>query len=120
MGTTLWLGDRDALRVTATVLDVHRVARGDRYGYRGRRVMRAGHLVIVSGGTAHGIGLTAPTGELSLRSRAASVARGGLDAAGLARSPYLVGGQQATVRRATPHAGLDAAAARLRRAAGRG
>ena len=95
VGTSLWLGDRGALRVSATVLDVHPVARGAHYGYRGRRVRRAGHLVIVSGGTAHGIGLTAPTGELSLRSRAASVARGGLDAAGLARSPYLVGGQPA-------------------------
>ncbi len=95
VGTALWLGDRGALRVTATVLDVHRVERGDRFGYRGRRAPRAGHLVIVSGGTAHGIGLTAPTGELSLRSRAASVARGGLDAAGLARSPYLVAGRQA-------------------------
>ncbi|MEZ5093583.1 alanine racemase [Nocardioides sp.] len=95
VGTALWLGDRDALRATATVLDVHRVTRGERYGYRGRRAPRAGHLLVVSGGTAHGIGLVAPTGDLSLRARAASVARGGLDAAGLARSPFLVAGRQA-------------------------
>ena len=32
IGTALWLGDRDALRVRATVLDVHPVERGDVYG----------------------------------------------------------------------------------------
>ena len=49
---------------------------------------------MVSGGTSHGIGLEAPTGDASLRSRAASIARGGLDAAGFVRSPYTVGGKQ--------------------------
>lgn len=96
VGTRLWLGDRDALRVSATVLDVHRVGRGDAFGYRGRRAPRAGHLLVVSGGTAHGIGLAAPTGDLSLRSRASALARGGLDAAGFARSPYLLGGRPVT------------------------
>jgi len=93
IGTELWLGDPDALRVRATVLDTHPVARGERYGYRGRRAPRAGTLVIVSGGTGQGIGLESPTGELSLRSRAATIARGGLDAAGLVRSPYLIDGK---------------------------
>ena len=36
IGTDLWLGDRGALSVTATVLDVHEVERGDTFGYRGR------------------------------------------------------------------------------------
>lgn len=94
VGTRLWLGVRDALRVTATVLDVHALERGDAYGYRSRTAPRAGHLLVVSGGTAHGIGLEAPTGDTSLRSRAATVARGGLDAAGFVRSPYSVGGRQ--------------------------
>jgi alanine racemase len=94
IGTALWLGDRGALAVTSTVLDVHPVARGERFGYRGRAVPSAGHLLIVSGGTAHGIGLEAPTGDRSLRSRAASVARGGLDAAGFVRSPFTVDGKQ--------------------------
>ncbi|MFT3873652.1 MAG: alanine racemase [Nocardioides sp.] len=93
IGTTLWLGDREALRPTATVLDVHPVERGDTFGYRQRMLPRAGHLVVVSGGTAHGIGLIAPTGEQSLRARAAAVARGGLDAAGFARSPFLIDGK---------------------------
>ncbi len=94
IGTGLWLGDRDALRVTATVLDVHELDRGDPYGYRGRTAQRSGHLLVVSGGTAHGIGLEAPTGQATLRARAATLARGGLDAAGVARSPYTVDGKQ--------------------------
>jgi hypothetical protein len=94
IGTGLWLGDRKALRVTATVLDVHPVERGDVFGYRGRSAPKSGHLLVVSGGTAHGIGLESPMGESSLRSRAATLARGGLDAAGFVRSPYTVDGKQ--------------------------
>ena len=94
VGTDLWLGDRRSLRVTATVLDVHPVGRGDAFGYRGRAAPRSGHLLIVSGGTAHGIGLESPMGESSLRSRAATLARGGLDALGFVRSPYTVDGKQ--------------------------
>jgi hypothetical protein len=94
VGTDLWLGDRSALRVTAAVLDRHRVERGDVFGYRGRQAPVAGTILVVSGGTAHGIGLEAPTGQPGVRARAASLARGGLDAVGLARSPYTVGGKQ--------------------------
>jgi alanine racemase len=94
IGTSLWLGDRGALSVRATVLDAHSVERGDTYGYRGRSAPRAGTILVVSGGTSHGIGLEAPTGDATLRSKAASIARGGLDAAGFVRSPYTVGGKQ--------------------------
>ncbi|GAA1932700.1 alanine racemase [Nocardioides marmoribigeumensis] len=94
IGTRLWLGDRGALRVKATVLDVHEVERGDVFGYRGRSAPKHGHLLIVSGGTAHGIGLEAPTGGATMRDRAARVAKGGLDAAGFVRSPFTVGGKQ--------------------------
>jgi alanine racemase len=93
IGTELWLGDRAALRVTARVLDVHPVERGEMFGYRGRTLPRTGTLVVVSGGTSHGIGLEAPTGEGSVRARATSLARGGLDALGLAKSPYTVAGK---------------------------
>jgi hypothetical protein len=93
IGTGLWLGDRKALKVTATVLDVHPVERGDVFGYRGRAAPKAGHLLVVSGGTAHGIGLESPMGESSLRSRAATLARGGMDAVGFVRSPYTVDGK---------------------------
>ncbi len=94
IGTALWLGDRGALRVTATVLDVHELERGEVFGYRGRTAPKAGHLLVVSGGTAHGIGLESPTGDTSLRARAATLARGGLDAVGFVRSPFSVDGKQ--------------------------
>ena len=94
IGTALWLGDRDALRVRATVLDVHPVERGDVYGYRSRTAPAAGTILVVSGGTAHGIGLEAPTGGATLKDRAARIAKGGLDAAGFVRSPYSVDGKQ--------------------------
>jgi alanine racemase len=94
IGTDLWLGDRAALRVTANVLDVHEVERGDVFGYRGRTAPKAGHILVVSGGTSHGIGLEAPTGGHSMRARAATLARGGLDAVGFVRSPFTVDGKQ--------------------------
>jgi hypothetical protein len=93
-GTRLWLGDRGALRPRSTVLEVHDLERGDRYGYRQRRAPRSGHLLVVSGGTAHGIGLEAPGGSSAVRDRAARIARGGLDAIGLSRSPFTVAGHQ--------------------------
>lgn len=94
VGTALWLGDREALRVTATVLDVHEVGRGDVFGYRGRTAPKAGYVLVVSGGTSHGIGLESPLGDGSLRAKAATVARGGLDAAGFVRSPFSIDGKQ--------------------------
>lgn len=94
VGTGLWLGDRGALSVSATVLDVHPVERGDLFGYRNRTAPKNGHLLVVSGGTAHGIGLEAPTGESSIKARAATLARGGLDAVGFVRSPFSIDGKQ--------------------------
>jgi hypothetical protein len=49
---------------------------------------------VVSGGTAHGIGLEAPTGDSSIKARAATLARGGLDAVGFVRSPFTIDGKQ--------------------------
>jgi alanine racemase len=94
IGTALWLGDRGALSPRATVLDVHAVDRGDRVGYRQRRSPRRGHILVVAGGTAHGIGLAAPTAATSVRSRLVAAATGSLDAAGLALSPFSVGGRK--------------------------
>jgi hypothetical protein len=94
VGTSLWLGDRGAFSARSTVLDVHPVQRGDRSGYRQRRVLRDGHLLVVSGGTAHGIALEAPAPGASARQRAVSVAKGGLEATGRSLSPFTVGGRQ--------------------------
>ncbi len=94
VGTALWLGDRGALRTTATVLDRHWVSSGERVGYRQRALPRSGAMLVVAGGTAHGIGLEAPTAAETVRQRAISVARGGLGAMGMALSPYTVSGRQ--------------------------
>jgi hypothetical protein len=93
IGTALWLGDRNAVKVCSTVLDVHPVERGDVFGYRSRTAPAAGTILVVSGGTAHGIGLESPTGGATLKDRAARIAKGGLDAAGFVRSPYTVDGK---------------------------
>ncbi len=93
VGTGLWLGDRDALTVRATVIDAHPVERGDVFGYRGRSAPKSGTILVVSGGTAHGIGLEAPPAAEGLRQRAVTLAKGGLDAAGFVRSPYTIGGK---------------------------
>lgn len=94
IGTALWLGDRGALSVKASVLDVHEVEKGDVFGYRGRSAPKHGYIVIVSGGTYHGIGLEAPSANGSIRDRAAAVARGGMEAAGFVRSPFTIDGKQ--------------------------
>ena len=90
VGTRLWLG-ANASTARATVLAVHTLRRGERYGYRQRRAPRAGHLLVVAGGTAHGIALSAPAAG-GAGQRARSVALGGLEAVGRSLSPFRVGG----------------------------
>ena len=95
IGTELWLGDRGALRVHR---DGARRAPG-----RARRRLRlprpdgpeAGHILVVSGGTAHGIGLEAPTGDR----RAAGPGghrwpAAGWTRSGFVRSPFTIDGKQ--------------------------
>jgi hypothetical protein len=94
IGTRLWLGDVAALRARATVLDVTPLHRGDRYGYRQRRAPSDGHLLVVSGGTAHGIGMEAPKYLGGLLPRLKGIARAGLAAVNRTLSPYQWGGRQ--------------------------
>jgi Alanine racemase, N-terminal domain len=94
VGTALWLGRRDLLRATGTVLDVHDLRRGARYGYRQRKMPGGERLVVVSGGTAHGVGLEAPKAVSGVVGRSRAAARGGLEAAGRSMSPFHVGGKQ--------------------------
>jgi hypothetical protein len=94
VGTALWLGDRGTYRAVATVLDVHPLVRGDRYGYRARRALTGGQLVVVSGGTANGISTEPPSHTGSVRKRVTTLATGGLEAAGFAMSPYTVSGSR--------------------------
>jgi alanine racemase len=94
VGSALWLGDRAALAARGTVIDVHQLRRGERYGYRQRRARRAGAVLVVAGGTAHGIAMEAPSPAVSARQRATSIAKGGLEATGRVLSPFHVGGKQ--------------------------
>jgi hypothetical protein len=91
-GTALWLGQRDAVQALGTVLEVHEDVAGA-VGYRQRR--GSGTLVIVGGGTAHGVAISAPAAAASARQRVVSVAGGVLEAAGRVRSPFRAGGARA-------------------------
>ncbi|HTY73084.1 MAG TPA: alanine racemase [Actinomycetes bacterium] len=94
VGTSLWLGEREALRATGTVLDVHDLKRGARYGYRQRKMPGAHRLLVVSGGTAHGVGLEAPKAVHGVIGRGKAAAKGGLEATGRTLSPFHAGGKQ--------------------------
>jgi hypothetical protein len=88
VGTALWLGDRGAFAASGTVLDVHRLAAGTRYGYRQRRAVRESWLVVVSGGTAHGVALEAPRTVRGPLDRAKELAVGSMAAANRTLSPF--------------------------------
>ncbi|MFZ4484960.1 MAG: alanine racemase [Candidatus Nanopelagicales bacterium] len=94
VGTRLWLGDRAALKAHGTVLAVHPLPGGTHVGYRQRTGPRDGTLVVVSGGTGHGIGLSAPTPASSARQRVVTAGTGALDAVGKAMSPFTWAGSR--------------------------
>ncbi|MFI9270002.1 alanine racemase [Kitasatospora sp. NPDC052896] len=94
IGTRLWLGDVGALEARATVLDVTPVARGERYGYRQHRAPSDGHLLVVSGGTAHGVGLESPKYVHGVLPRFKGIARAGLATLNRVLSPYQWNGRQ--------------------------
>lgn len=106
VGTQLWLGAPSAIRVESSVLDAHPITKGETFGYWQRPAPTTGTIVIVSGGTGHGIGLEAPVGSLTTRDRAARIARGGLDALGRVKSPFVIGpweGQHHAMFAEPPH-----------------
>lgn len=93
VGTRLWLGDGAALSAKGTVLAVHQVGRRFAVGYRQRKAKDEGLLVVVGGGTSHGVALAAPTPAASMRQRAIAAGTGALEAAGRSRSPFTWGGK---------------------------
>ncbi|WP_033214202.1 alanine racemase [Kitasatospora phosalacinea] len=94
IGTRLWLGEVEALSSRATVLDVTPVARGERYGYRQHKAPSDGHLLVATGGTAHGVGLEAPKYVHGVLPRAKGLARAGLATVNRTLSPYSWQGKQ--------------------------
>lgn len=94
VGTRLWLGARPSYQARGTVLAVHGLSRGERFGYRQRKAPGDGHLLVVSGGTSHGVALTAPRPVSGVVPRAKAAAWGGLEAAGRVLSPFTVAGKK--------------------------
>jgi hypothetical protein len=94
IGTRLWLGDHDATEYRGSVLDVTRVAKGDRFGYRQQKAAGDGYLVVVAGGTSHGVGLEAPKALHGVMPRAKGVARAGLATVNRNLSPFFWAGKQ--------------------------
>lgn len=94
IGTRLWLGDHDATEYRGAVLDVTRVTKGDRFGYRQQKATSDGHLVVVAGGTSHGVGLEAPKALHGVMPRAKGVARAGLATVNRNLSPFVWAGKQ--------------------------
>lgn len=90
-GTGLWLGDRSFLHAEGTVLSVHRLQRGQSYGYHHRKTSANGSLIVVSGGTSHGVALHAPSQALTLRQRVVAAGLGLLNAGGRVKSPFMLG-----------------------------
>jgi alanine racemase len=55
LGTRLWHGDKATMRLRADVLDAHRVEKGTALGYRAVPAPTDGTVVVIGGGSAHGI-----------------------------------------------------------------
>lgn len=88
VGTALWLGAPHTFRARADVLDSHVLPRGTAFGYRGRRLRRPGQVVVVAGGTSHGVGIRASVAGHRVGGRLRAAAVAGLEAAGIAPSPF--------------------------------
>lgn len=88
IGTKLWLGEPDALQATGTVLQIHELLHRQTVGYQQIDSGNHKRLVVVSGGTAHGVAMAAPTNASSLRKRGVAIAEGLSQAIGKVRSPF--------------------------------
>ena len=94
IGTRLWLGDHEATEYRGSVLDVTRIAKGERFGYRQQKAASDGYLVVVAGGTSHGVGLESPKALHGVMPRAKGVARAGLATVNRNLAPYVWAGKQ--------------------------
>lgn len=94
IGTALWLGNQKALKATGTVLEIHElVGDHEHIGYRQIDAHGNARLLVVSGGTAHGVALAAPTNRDTLRAKGIALAEGLSQALGKVRSPFKLGKQ---------------------------
>jgi alanine racemase len=94
IGTALWLGERRSYQAKGTVLATHHIRRGQRYGYRQHRASSEGCLLIIGGGTSHGVALAAPRSVRGVTARLKLAGEGTLEAGGRALSPFYVAGKR--------------------------
>lgn len=95
VGTRLWLGDANAYRVTGTVLDVRWLPKRTPVGYHRVKTHADGYIVVVSGGTAHGVALSAPISARSLRQWLIPGAEALQQMVGRVISPFTIAGKKA-------------------------
>jgi hypothetical protein len=93
VGTSFWLGAPESLRVTGTVLSVTPAVTG-RVGYTQVAAGHGSQVVVVSGGTSHGVAMAAPSAPKSVRRKAISIAEGLGEALGRVASPFRHRGRQ--------------------------
>lgn len=105
IGTALWLGDTGAMQAAGVVLAVHRADAGGA-GYFQHRLPGGSHLVVVGGGTNHGVAMSGPIGAATLRRRVSTAANGLLDAVGRVPSPFRWQGKRLRFLEA-PHASVS-------------
>lgn len=93
MAEDLWWGNPEAFVAYGSVLGVHPVSRGREVGLSQRRAPRDGYVVVVSGGSSHGLG-TATARATGLRERASHATASAMTAWGRARSPFVWAGRE--------------------------
>jgi hypothetical protein len=93
MGTRLWLGEPSALRASGTILQIHEIEHRQSVGYQQIDSGNNKRLIVVSGGTAHGVAMAAPSNASSLRKRGIAIAEGISQAIGKVRSPFSYDGK---------------------------
>ena len=93
VGTKLWLGEPSALQATGTVLQIHEITHQQTVGYQQIATGTNKRLIVVSGGTAHGVAMAAPSNARSLRKKGVAIAEGFSQAIGKVRSPFSCDGR---------------------------
>ena len=88
VGTKLWLGEPSALQACGTVLQIHEITHRQTVGYQQTDTGNNKRLMVVSGGTAHGVAMAAPSNAGSLRKKGVAIAEGFSQAIGKVRSPF--------------------------------
>jgi alanine racemase len=88
VGTKLWLGAPSSLQAAGTVLQIHEITHKQTVGYQQTETGNNKRLIIVSGGTAHGVAMAAPINASSLRKKGVAISEACSQAIGTVRSPF--------------------------------